>query len=456
MTIRPGMANCAPLAAALLLVACSTASDAPLAPHAAASIAVSGFPAHVLAGDVVQLTATATDARNLPVADPAFTWSASNDGIATVSPRGLVTVLGHGSVTITASVNGRSASVTSLAALTLRERRFAYTLVPANAPPTGPAAANLTENASGGDVSIGHPSPGDYIVTFERLARADTSWRETVMLTMSPGSATHCHVNDWRDAANGRDLEVSVSCYATDNRKANGSFSVLVVGGGSLEGRHSFVYSPDSSQSYSPPAAAVFNSSGQAVAVNRVGSGSYRVDVNNPRTTGAENFFITTIGNPSATCVLGAWSYGSYGNASCVGATGSVDARFAMQLIEGGRRGRMFGFAWASSPTQALGSEYVPSPTYQRMSNGREVAITRTTSSYVTSGVYDVRFPGFGPLVAGRHSVQVSSYSSGRVSCAVAGQSTVTGNQDLVVRVNCYDRYSATPTNAYFTVLVIE
>ena len=90
------------------------------------------------------------------------------------------------------------------------------------------------------------------------------------------------------------------------------------------------------------------------------------------------------------------------------------------------------------------------------MSNGQQVAITHTTMNSVVSGIYDVRFPGFGALQASKHNVQLSAYASGRASCYVNDQTTASGGVDLVVRVNCYDRYSGAPTNAFFTILVIE
>jgi len=457
MRIRSATATPASLAMALLLSACGSSTDAPVAPsEPVASVALSTLPAQMLAGEVAQLTATVMNTKHTPINDRPVVWNSSNEDVATVSSTGQVSAVGHGAVTITASVDDKSAAVTTVSVLTQKARRFAYTVVANDAPLIGAANPSVTENATGGAVTIEHPSAGDYTVTFGRMARADTSWRETVMLSMLAGGATHCHVNDWWAAPNGHDLEVSVSCYATDNRKMGGAFSLLVIGGGSLEGRHSFVYNADSSESNTPSAAAIYNSSGQAMAVHRVSSGSYRVDVNNPREAAAETYFITTFGNPAATCVLSSWSYGSYGTANCVGPAAAADARFAMQLIEGGRAGKMFGFAWASSPTQTLGVEYVPSNTYQRMSNGERVAITHTTTNGVTSGVYDVRFPGFGALALTAHSVQVSAYASGRVSCSVADQGAVSGGADLTVRILCYDRYSGAPTNAYFTVLVIE
>ena len=57
-----------------------------------------------------QLLATAFDASNMPVA-AIITWTTSDDGIATVDETGLVSAVGRGVVTITASVGAAAASV---------------------------------------------------------------------------------------------------------------------------------------------------------------------------------------------------------------------------------------------------------------------------------------------------------------------------------------------------------
>ena len=74
----------------------------------------------------------------------------------------------------------------------------------------------------------------------------------------------------------------------------------------------------------------------------------------------------------------------------------------------------------------------------------------------VRQGVYDVRFPGLGALAAATHNIQVSPYSSGVVTCVPTTTGTATAGADLLVRVECFSRYSFAPTNAYFTILVIE
>ena len=57
-------------------------------------------------GATVQLAASAEDAKGNAISDKTFTWSSSDESIATVSSSGLVTAVVNGSVTITATADG--------------------------------------------------------------------------------------------------------------------------------------------------------------------------------------------------------------------------------------------------------------------------------------------------------------------------------------------------------------
>jgi acid phosphatase type 7 len=72
------------------------------------SVSVSPSSATVAVGSTVQLTATA----NPPGSAATFTWSSSNNAAATVSPSGLVTGVAAGTVTISASANGKTGTST--------------------------------------------------------------------------------------------------------------------------------------------------------------------------------------------------------------------------------------------------------------------------------------------------------------------------------------------------------
>ncbi|MFQ5551274.1 MAG: Ig domain-containing protein, partial [Gemmatimonadales bacterium] len=63
-------------------------------------------------GDQVQLSAAALDASGDPVGDASFTWSSSDDAIATVDQSGLVTGVSNGTATITATTGSVSGSAT--------------------------------------------------------------------------------------------------------------------------------------------------------------------------------------------------------------------------------------------------------------------------------------------------------------------------------------------------------
>jgi uncharacterized protein YjdB len=77
-----------------------------------AAVSVSPATASVQAGQTVQLTATPKDANGTALSGRTVTWASSNAGVATVSGTGLVTGVAAGSVTITATSEGRSGSAT--------------------------------------------------------------------------------------------------------------------------------------------------------------------------------------------------------------------------------------------------------------------------------------------------------------------------------------------------------
>jgi hypothetical protein len=82
----------------------------PPGPAAVASVTISGTVPPLVAGDEVQLTATAHDVAGAELTDRAITWSSSNEAVATVSQTGLVTAVTLGNANITATSEQRSGS----------------------------------------------------------------------------------------------------------------------------------------------------------------------------------------------------------------------------------------------------------------------------------------------------------------------------------------------------------
>jgi serine/threonine protein kinase len=79
---------------------------------AVASIEISAPPKSVKVGDSFVLTATPLDYRGDSLADQPVLWNTSDVGVAVVTAIGWVTTLGPGSVVLTATCKGASASVT--------------------------------------------------------------------------------------------------------------------------------------------------------------------------------------------------------------------------------------------------------------------------------------------------------------------------------------------------------
>jgi hypothetical protein len=75
-----------------------------------ARVTVTPLIASLLMGATVQLTATPTDALGNPLSGRVVTWASNAPGVAAVSGTGLVTGLGIGGVTITATSEGQSGS----------------------------------------------------------------------------------------------------------------------------------------------------------------------------------------------------------------------------------------------------------------------------------------------------------------------------------------------------------
>ena len=85
----------------------TTASTAPVA-----TVTVSPASANVAVGALQQFTATPKDAGGNPLSGRVVTWASGNTALATVSGSGLVTGVAAGTMTITATSEGKSGSAT--------------------------------------------------------------------------------------------------------------------------------------------------------------------------------------------------------------------------------------------------------------------------------------------------------------------------------------------------------
>jgi acid phosphatase type 7 len=121
VAMRTRILSAAAIAVAVLALSCTERTPAPITPTEPAlarggpklrSITLSPSSASIVAGQSLQLTATATPGGATP---SSYAWASSNTAVATVTQSGLVTAVAAGSATISASASG----VTGISAITV-------------------------------------------------------------------------------------------------------------------------------------------------------------------------------------------------------------------------------------------------------------------------------------------------------------------------------------------------
>jgi hypothetical protein len=98
------------VAVAVALAACG-GGDA-TAPEAVANISITPPPGALVVGQTTRLTATVMGTSGNPLTDRTITWQSGDQTIATVATGGLVTVVGEGSVNISATAGGITGTTT--------------------------------------------------------------------------------------------------------------------------------------------------------------------------------------------------------------------------------------------------------------------------------------------------------------------------------------------------------
>lgn len=125
--VLSALLGCGTAMVGLATLACNSddVTDADLA--TVASITVTPPVARIAPGGRVQLHAAVRDGAGTSLTEHEVTWSSSNDDVARVSPRGLVSGRSDGATVVTASSDGKSGSAT----ITVRRSVEAVELVPA-------------------------------------------------------------------------------------------------------------------------------------------------------------------------------------------------------------------------------------------------------------------------------------------------------------------------------------
>jgi len=90
-------------ALAFAIVSCGGDAAGPVGPLPVATVSVLGAPTTFEVGQTIQFTAVPRTANGTPVSGVTVTWSVSPQSIATVTTTGLVTAIGAGTATVTAT-----------------------------------------------------------------------------------------------------------------------------------------------------------------------------------------------------------------------------------------------------------------------------------------------------------------------------------------------------------------
>lgn len=443
--------------ALIALAGCAAEGGNALSPDDAndrvATLVIQPTSVTVYAGDTVQLAADARDGAGRAVEGASVTWSSSNEALASVAPGGRLVGTGHGVVTVTATAGIARASADLSVRLTAESRRFAYAWVhdPSTSTSYAPTSA-YQHNETGGGIRIAHLSTGSYVVSFERMAKVDSTFRETVLVTPNGSAGERCNLNGWGNNANGRDLDVSVSCYTFAGANADVRFSVLVVGSHSLPSHLGFTVSGDAAAHYAPEPGNTYSSFDGNVGISRSTAGSYLVQLNGQADPTPQSYFVSTYGGASDLCKVSSWNGDVWASVICYAPSGALaDARFSLLMLENGRAGKRFGFAWSNEPATTLGGSYTPSVEHQHTSSGQPVRITHSAV-----GTYVVSFPGLAKVGNAPETVHVSPYGGGLFTCQVQGWVNGGNGASLDATVRCWNRGDGTPADTYFTILVLE
>ena len=134
-------------------------------------------------GQTTQATATASDALGNAITGLAVSWSTSNTAVATVTPSGLVSAVGGGTVSIVATVSGQTGSAT-LVSMGVTVSSVTVSV------PTNSVAAGATEQATA-TVLNSSGAPVTTTVTWSSSATTIATVSSSGLVTaVSAGSAT--------------------------------------------------------------------------------------------------------------------------------------------------------------------------------------------------------------------------------------------------------------------------
>lgn len=449
LRVRPLLTVCICLTSAW---ACDVVGN-PLASGAARAVRLEldEPPGVLLAGDSIPLVVRVKDALGNELPNSLVRWSSSDEHAARVTPNGHLVVLGEGSPTIHAWSGGAGAELALRTHLTFRERRFAFALAnqPAALTRYAPSAAHVA-NGTGGGVSVERLGQGAYDVTFERLAAADTSFHEILLVSAIGTLGEECRTEGWADAPNRRDLVARVLCRSLGGLPIDAAFAISVVGDSSIVGRHAFT-----SRFATPTVDGVrrneFTTGETRLLVQENGPGQHTVWSGILRESNPELYVVSTYGWSDGACALDGWSASDWARVVCADASGMPNvAPFGVLMLEHGRRNQRFAFALALHESSPLFRPYTPLAAHFHTTAG---AVPRVTRQDV--GRYIVEFPELGGSQSARGVVHVTAIANPAAYCQLEGWAEDV-HRSLTASVQCVSRTTSLARDTKFAVAILD
>jgi alpha-tubulin suppressor-like RCC1 family protein len=166
------------------LLGCGGDSTGPGTDAVTSVVVTPGTHTFTALGDTRQFSAVAKNAAGATITGKTFTWSSSNTSAATVDAGGLVTAMGNGSATITATSEGRSDD----AGITVAQQAQSVVVTPdASVLWALGDTHRFSAEAEDGNGNIISPAPFDWTSSDEGVATVDATGLATAQ---GPGQAT--------------------------------------------------------------------------------------------------------------------------------------------------------------------------------------------------------------------------------------------------------------------------
>jgi uncharacterized protein YjdB len=401
----------------------------------------------------VQLVPTARDAAGNVLTGRSFTYSTANALIATVSPAGLVTGTGVGSVIVTATSEGKSGTALITVAASKVAMAYAYANQ-STTPVYTPPGAHL----AGGTMQVTRTAVGQYTVVFNGLGLGAGGFGSSFTVQVS-GNSTDLLANLTVPTAlcNLSSLNVNAPVTATvrcedpaTGADKDARFRVLVVGDNAVAGTgapsqqgafsaHTNTGQPAGSP-YTPSTAFAWNSANGAMSVNFQGGSlfthTHGLSIQSP----SQGRLASGLGTGNV-CYPQAQT-ATTTTVRCLNRAGAaVNTPHLVMAAYAGRPGKVAGYAHVDAANGAVFTA--------GSFNSTGGAITATR---VSPGKFQVSFAGLNP--AGQVGIIANVQGgAGWFAC----NHFLAGTNPLIVEVACFNPAGAfaDPTPA-FSVFVVE